>query len=211
MSLRLNGSTSGYTEIDAPANAGSNTLRLPVNNGSDGNILGTDGSGNLSWVNGRMTIGTAKPSTSGSNIDFSPTDGTGIPSWAKRVTVILNEVSLSASANLLVQLGTSGGLNTNGYASTSTSAATTVGTVSSASGFIISFGATAVMMSGHLLLTKVSGDTWIGSHVCGRSDAASTRFGGGSITLGGTLTQLRITSTSTDTFDAGSINILYEG
>ena len=37
MTLRLNGSTSGYTEIDAPAVAGSNTLVLPTGNGSSGN------------------------------------------------------------------------------------------------------------------------------------------------------------------------------
>ena len=34
MTLRLNGSTSGYTEIDAPAVAGSNTITLPTGAGS---------------------------------------------------------------------------------------------------------------------------------------------------------------------------------
>jgi hypothetical protein len=35
---------------------------------------------------------------------------------------------------------------------------------------------------------------------------------GGSVTLSGTLDRVRITTVSgTDTFDAGSINILYEG
>ena len=50
MSIRLNGSTSGYTEIDAPAVAGSNTLVLPGGNGSAGQVLSTNGSGALSWV-----------------------------------------------------------------------------------------------------------------------------------------------------------------
>jgi hypothetical protein len=54
MSLRLNGSTSGYVEIDAPATAGSNTLTLPDGNGSSGQVLSTDGSGALSFVD-RMT------------------------------------------------------------------------------------------------------------------------------------------------------------
>jgi hypothetical protein len=49
MTLRLNGSTSGYTEIDAPAVAGSNTLVLPTGNGSSGQVLTTNGSGALSW------------------------------------------------------------------------------------------------------------------------------------------------------------------
>ena len=49
MSLRLNGSTSGYVELDAPAAAGSNTLVLPDGNGTSGQYLQTDGSGGLSW------------------------------------------------------------------------------------------------------------------------------------------------------------------
>ena len=49
MTLKLNGSTSGYTAIDAPASAGSNTLVLPTSNGSANQVLKTDGSGNLSW------------------------------------------------------------------------------------------------------------------------------------------------------------------
>ena len=49
MSLRLNGSTSGYVAIDAPAAAGSNTLTLPTGNGTSGQVLNTNGSGVLSW------------------------------------------------------------------------------------------------------------------------------------------------------------------
>ena len=52
MTLRLNGSTSGYVEIDAPATAGSNTLTLPDGNGTANYSLVNDGSGNLSWFNG---------------------------------------------------------------------------------------------------------------------------------------------------------------
>ena len=50
MSIRLNGSTSGYVEIDAPATAGSNTLVLPTGNGTNGQYLQTNGSGSLSWA-----------------------------------------------------------------------------------------------------------------------------------------------------------------
>ena len=49
MALRLNGATSGYVELNAPAVAGSNTLTLPNGNGSSGQVLSTDGSGALSW------------------------------------------------------------------------------------------------------------------------------------------------------------------
>ena len=50
MALRLNGSSSGYVELEAPATAGSNTLVLPNGNGSSGQYLQTNGSGGLSWA-----------------------------------------------------------------------------------------------------------------------------------------------------------------
>jgi len=49
MTLRLNGSSSGYTEIDAPAAAGSNTLVLPTGNGTARQTMMTDGAGALSF------------------------------------------------------------------------------------------------------------------------------------------------------------------
>ena len=49
MALRLNGSTSGFTGIDAPATAGSNTLVLPTGNGTARQTMMTDGAGALSF------------------------------------------------------------------------------------------------------------------------------------------------------------------
>jgi hypothetical protein len=49
MALRLNGSSSGYVELDVPAAAGSHTLTLPNSGGSSGQYLQTNGSGGLSW------------------------------------------------------------------------------------------------------------------------------------------------------------------
>ena len=54
MTLKLNGSTGGSVSIDAPANtnpSGSDvTLTLPVDDGTDGQVLKTNGSGALSWT-----------------------------------------------------------------------------------------------------------------------------------------------------------------
>jgi len=50
MALKLKGSTSGFTAIDAPAVAGDNTLVLPGGNGTSGQYLQTDGAGALSWA-----------------------------------------------------------------------------------------------------------------------------------------------------------------
>ena len=66
MSIRLNGSTSGYAEIDSPAVGGNNTLILPGGNGNADQVLGGNGSGTLSWVDrGRMVLATAQNTTSG--------------------------------------------------------------------------------------------------------------------------------------------------
>ena len=67
MTLRLNGSTSGYTEIDAPAVAGSNTIVLPSGNGSANQLLKNGSTaGTLGWSSMVETptgvgIGTSTP------------------------------------------------------------------------------------------------------------------------------------------------------
>jgi hypothetical protein len=207
MTLRLNGATSGFTEIDAPAVAGSNTLVLPGGNGSADQVISTNGSGALSFVDrGRMVRDTAKASTSGTSVDF-----TGIPSWVKRVTAMFSGVSTNGTSVVLVQLG-AGSVTTSGYlgaASINTSA-----TLSAA--YTTGFGITqqtnaADVQHGLIILTNVSSNTWVASTSMARSDAATSQ-GAGSVTLSGALDRVRITTVNgTDTFDAGSINILYEG
>ena len=104
MSLRLNGSTSGYVEIDAPAAAGSNTLTLPDGNGTSGQYLQTNGSGALSWQTqtiGYTSLGeTATTSGSGSTV-------TGIPSTATEVILILTDISCNSTTapHLLLRMG----------------------------------------------------------------------------------------------------------
>jgi hypothetical protein len=208
MTIRLNGSTSGYTEIDAPASAANNTLVLPTGNGSAGNILGTDGAGNLSWVNGRMVLATAQNSTSGTSIDF-----TGIPSWVKRVTVMFSGVSSSGSSVVQVQIG-SGSVDTTGYTVTAAyvknAAASLSTTYSSGAGTIFAI-ATSVR-SGQIVFASLGSNIWSVSGNIGDSSDSSVVFLGGNKTLSGTLDRIRITTVNgTDTFDAGSINILYEG
>jgi hypothetical protein len=56
MALRLNGSTSGYVEIDAPAVAGDNTLTLPST--PNGSLVALDSSG-------RLLVGTSSDFTGG--------------------------------------------------------------------------------------------------------------------------------------------------
>ena len=64
MTLRLNGSSSGFTELNAPAAAGSNTLTLPTSNGSADQFLKNSGTaGQLEFSDmvedssGRLLVG----------------------------------------------------------------------------------------------------------------------------------------------------------
>ena len=53
MTIKLNGSTAGSVALDAPASTTGNadiSFKLPIADGSAGQVLQTDGSGNLSWV-----------------------------------------------------------------------------------------------------------------------------------------------------------------
>ena len=156
----------------------------------------------------QMTLATAQASTSGTAIDF-----TGIPSWVKKITVMFNGVSTSGTSSLLLQLGTSGGVVSSGYTSTSigvNNASTTTG-ASSTGGFVLVSANATDISSGLVNIASISGNTWVSSHTMKRSTVFAY-FGGGDVALSGTLDRVRITTVNgTDTFDAGSINILYEG
>jgi hypothetical protein len=78
MTLRLNGSTSGFTEIDAPAVAGSNTLTLPGGNGTNGQVLTTDGAGALSFTTVAGAGSLADGSAAAPSVAFASDVNTGI-------------------------------------------------------------------------------------------------------------------------------------
>ena len=154
-----------------------------------------------------LTSGTAVASTSGTAIDF-----TGIPSWAKRVTVMFNGVSLNGSSDLLIQVG-AGSITSSGYLGGGGYGVNSATSVASnyTTGFGVKIGAAAGVIYGTMQLVNISGNIWVSSSSGGYSNAAAFFGGGGNVTLGGTLDRVRITTVNgTDTFDAGSINILFE-
>jgi hypothetical protein len=119
-------------------------------------------------------------------------------------------VSLSSTSSLLVQIGDSVGFETADYASASTgTTGAGGGVVSSVAGFIIRFNAAAIVVSGHMTLTHVGGNTWVASHSAG--DVGICMVGGGSKTLSGTLDRIRKTTVSgKDTIDAGQVELMWE-
>jgi hypothetical protein len=203
MTLRLNGATSGYTEIDAPAAAGSNTLILPTSNGSANQALVTDGSGTLSFADrGRMVLETSQATTSGTFKDF-----TGIPSWVKRVTVMFNAVSTSGSSIVRIQLG-AGSVQATGYVTGFSIGSSTGG---STAGFDLGgYTTNTDNRYGQIQFTLMGSNIWAGLGAFSQGQSSNVVSGG--VTLSGTLDRVRITTVNgTDTFDAGTINLLLEG
>jgi hypothetical protein len=153
----------------------------------------------------QLTLDTAQTAANGTVMDF-----TGIPSWVKRVTVIFAGMSISSTTAPLIRLGTSGGIQSTSYSSTSTSAGSGVTTTSSTTGFVIFSSVATDAISGSMVVKRVSGNTWVAEHVVKKS-ASETAIGAGDVTLSGTLDRIRVTtSNGLGLIDAGTINILYE-
>jgi len=152
---------------------------------------------------------TAQASTSGTSIDF-----TGIPSWVKRITVMFNGVSTNGSSAVQIQIG-AGSFTTSGYVGYATRFGITPSNVytSMSAGFVTSDSqASATTRYGVFYLVNVSSNNWnlSGSHTNSAS-TGDTCLVNGNVSLSGTLDRVRITTVNgTDTFDAGSINIMYE-
>lgn len=157
-----------------------------------------------------ITLGTSQATTSGTSIDF-----TGIPAWARRVTINFAGVSTSGANEMIIQLGDSGGFETTSYSSYSNIQDTVAisGGANFTTGFGIALANLNTTRSGSVTLTLMdaSTNTWAASGFL--IDAASAKGSpvAGSKSLSATLTQVRITTVAgAQTFDAGSINIAYE-
>ena len=159
-------------------------------------------------TNGVINSATAQNTTSGTVIDF-----TGIPAGVKRVTVMFNGVSTSGTNLLLIQVG-SGSPQSTGYVSTTTNlqngAAASVNT--STSGFAIYQNNASEAGYGAFILCNVGSNAWVCSGSVSITSGATVHIStSGGVTLSGVLDRVRITTVGgTDTFDAGTINILYE-
>ncbi len=177
--------------------------------GSDAITIATDTTVTMNGgVQRPLLSGTAVASTSGTSIDF-----TGIPSWVKRITVMFNAVSTNGSSLPQIQLGTSGGVETTSYVSVVTANNAAV-TGNSTTGFLANgAGSASYTVTGTVTILSFGSNLWVHSTVTNTDPAAGnySATGSGRKTLSGTLDRIRITTVNgTDTFDAGSINILYE-
>lgn len=212
MASTINASTTSTTGLVYTADA-SGELQLQ----SDGTTGLTVGAGGNVTVNTNLFVsgaeveplvrGNLQTTTTGTTINF-----TGIPSWVKRITIIYNGVSTSGTSPLLVRIG-SGSIVSTGYLSTGTGYGTTSGgSAAFTNGFATEdLSVAAALRYGQSTLLNITGNTWIFSSVISQGGSIGSRWGGGSLALAGVLDRITLTaSNGTDTFDAGSVNIMYE-
>jgi hypothetical protein len=162
----------------------------------------------------RLVVETAKPTTSGNTVDFA-----GLPSWIRRFTVVLDNVSMNGSDSILIQLGDSGGFETTGYLSTAVFVSYIVsppgiggGGFTNTSGIVVTANAPQNWPTGSIVFENISGNKWIASGTYNFANLNTTLgWSAGEKTLSATLDRVRITVTGSDTFDNGAVNIIYEG
>jgi len=195
MPIVLNGATSGNVTIDANAISGTSVITLPV------------GSGTFPLMNLSTTVAT----TSGTAIDF-----TSIPSWVKRITINLNGVSTNGTSALIAQTG-SGSFDTLSYTSLGTIITAAAGIVAqtNTNGHLLDMTRIAVTdtTTGSIVLIQIATNVWASSGITYRTNATVANYMlTGNRSTSSTLDRIRITTVGgTDTFDAGSVNILMEG
>jgi hypothetical protein len=192
----LSQSGTGITTITPPATNTNRAIAFP------------DASGTVATLGTTLTAATAV-TASGTSVDF-----TGIPSWVKRITVMFSGVSTSGTSFYLLQLGDSGGIENTGYVSQANTFNSSPGSTASTAGFLLlNVVVAAGSYNGVVPLCKIDGNSWTTSGVlAATATAQGVSVFGGVKTLSDTLDRVRITTVNgTDTFDAGSINILYEG
>lgn len=156
-----------------------------------------------------MTLGTVQATTSGNAITFS-----SIPSWAKRITLSINAVSTTGAAAFTLQLGTSGGVQATGYSGSSAGFGNAAyPSVANISTFfpLGSISSASDSVAGVAVLTLIDAATglWVCAANIGQIGSAAVFTTIGDKSLSGTLD--RIVFGTDSTFDAGSVNILYEG
>ena len=202
-----------YGTIALDSISSSGNLSITGNVSSSGAISSTGNitsSGTITASTGTiypLTSGTAITTTSGTTVDF-----TSIPSWVKRVTLSFAGVSTTSTSGLIVRLSTGGVFATTGYVAASDSMATGVGPNARTDAFPLGDAAptAAEAFSGSYTFTTLGSNIWVGA-LAGAGTLPSVLLGGGYVTLGGVLDGIRLTTISgTPTFDAGTLNILYE-
>jgi len=183
-------------------------LTWPHADGSAGQAIVTNASGVLSFAaGGGFTQGTEQATTSGTSWTFS-----GIPAGVDMVVINWYGFSMSgAITDIDVQIGDAGGIEAGSYISSAmkfeSDGTRDYNKSTSAFNIVQNIAADAIHGTMVLTLEDAANHAWLSTHVFENSGADAIQWGGGSKTLSGALTQLKI---SGGTGDAGAVNIMYQ-
>ncbi|MCH9838800.1 hypothetical protein K0U83_24255 [bacterium] len=185
-------------------NGASGNPTVAITNGTDGQVLRSGASAPA--MGAAINRGTAVASTSGTAIDF-----TGIPSWARRVTIMFQGVSTNGVAVPLIQARVSGAPVTSGYLGSGGDVLSPTAALQT-TGFGVGAGFNAAaVIHGSVTFENITGNVWVASGAVARSDAGQIFLTAGSIALAGVLDGIRLTTAGgANTFDAGTVNISWE-
>lgn len=149
---------------------------------------------------------TATQSLVGSSIDFS-----SIPSWVRKITIIVSDLSFSGTDDFMVRIGTASGVETTSYLSRRSAMASAVTSNSSTNGFIADAGIATRKHLYTITLSLVNSatNTWVFA-LSGCDDTANSLISNGSKSLTGALTTIRLMPTTTNTFDSGVAVVIYQ-
>ena len=217
------GDTSGAITIQAPADAGNVTLTLPIvagtllsasSLGTSGQVLTSSGLAGPVWstsTSGGAVLGAALTSP------FAPTSAVNfnaIPLATKRIVISYTNLSTTGTANIILRIG-SGAYDATGYLGSVSGSDSVSGLVAVAetTGFRLSnTTAAASVKHGAITLTHMGSNIWVATGITAHSNAANIFYTAGTKTLSGQITQLQLTTANapTDTFDSGTVNIMYE-
>lgn len=172
-----------------------------ANYGTTNQVLTSNGSGSApSWNNPAIgSLGTQTFAGPGNTF-------TGIPAWAKSITMTVGNMDSSGTTDVLVRIGTSAGIVSSGYASTGTTIGATPASVTDATGFIINIGGS--VGNGMIRLSVVNGVSWICEHTIGA--VTKSCVGGGVVTLPGALDRIQILPTSGTFAASGAVDVFYQ-
>ncbi len=137
---------------------------------------------------------------------------TGIPSTAKRITVMWTSLGTNGGTNVMLRVGTSGGIVAADYIGGMVQTGNGTGSSGSSTGMIIGGISPSESRTGTITINNLSGNTWIGTGLNISSDGASIFYSIVSrISLAQALDRVSVTSVNgTDKFTSGSVNIMYE-
>jgi hypothetical protein len=168
--------------------------------------VGNDASG----ISLAINRGTEQATTSGTQIDF-----TSIPAGVRRITVMFDGVSFNGGDGASIQLGDSGGIETTGYSGVtgiSVGVSTGTGAGNSTGVKVIYDGVSASdNCSGVVTIVNQSGNKWLLSGLVSRNNGSLQVYTiVGSKPLSDVLDRLRFKIDGASSFDAGTINIMWE-